>query len=123
MFYAIGFSLLSGIIAVTLKSTSRMNLRKRLIQVMLACGIVTKTDKKKLFPRIIEEHKKEYGRQFKVQLPDGYPSDVVIEKWWIPFEEALKRELSLSFDQYLIIDVFEKRTPKMIEWREEFVKL
>lgn len=86
---------------------------------MLACNIVTGTTKKPLYLIIVAKDKKPYGYKFIVRLPDGYPSEVVINKWWIPIQEALGQEISLDFDKFLKIDIYDHETPKMIRWEVE----
>jgi hypothetical protein len=104
---------------VSIKNIKKKSLKRRLMDVMLACNIVTGTSKKPLFPIIVDKDKKPYGCRFVVRLPDGYPSEVVINKWWIPMQEALGQEISLDFDKFLKIDIYDYETPKMIMWEVE----
>jgi hypothetical protein len=118
---AIGVSVLSGMFVVSIKNIKKKSLKRRLMDVMLACKIVTSTNKTVLYPIIVDKDKKPYGFRFVVRLPDGYPSDVVLDKWWIPMQEALGKEIQLDFDKFLYIDIFNGTTPKEIEWREDFI--
>jgi hypothetical protein len=119
MISVIGIPILCGVIAVSMNSLNKNNLKRRLINIMLACKIVTNTNKRVLYPKIVRQTKMSYGTQFIVRLPDGYPSEVVIDKWWIPIQEALGKEISLDFDKFLTIDIYDYETPKMIMWEVE----
>jgi hypothetical protein len=117
----IGLSLLGGAVAVGIKSLPQKSMKKRLVEIMLACKIVTHTNKKVLFPKVVEIKNKPYGKRAVIRLPDGYPSEVVLEKWWIPISEALGKEISVDFDKFLIIDIYNGETSKEILWKVEYV--
>lgn len=119
MLSVIGISALIGLGSVSLTFLQYKTLKKRLMEILIACEVFTNNPSGKLLPKIVKQIKTDYGHKFLISLPYGLSSEEVIKTKWKPIAEALKKEISIEYDDYLIINIYKNPTPKRIEWSEE----
>lgn len=114
----VGVSVASGVLVAGLRSIKLNNPRKRMLDVLAACGVQTKANEVTFFPRIVKMKKTEYGLSFIIRLPDGYDSKKIIQNS-NPIKEAFGMGMTIYFDKFLFVELYDKETPKKIPYQYE----
>jgi hypothetical protein len=111
----VGISIASGLVVASFNVIKINNPRKRMLGVLSACGVQTKSGDTTFFPKIVKFKKTEYGLMFIIRLPDGYDSNK-IKDHHNAIKEAFGKEISMEFKKFLTIDVFDKEIPLEIDF-------
>jgi S-DNA-T family DNA segregation ATPase FtsK/SpoIIIE len=114
----VGISIASGLVVASFNVIKINNPRKRMLGVLSACGVQTKSGDTTFFPKIVKFKKTEYGLMFIIRLPDGYDSQKIIQNS-NAIKEAFGMGMTIYFNKFLFVELYDKETPKNIPYQYE----